>query len=700
MKAIDRPFTKLINGTTQFVIPVFQRDYSWSEDQCQQLWDDIVRVGADPSGRVHFMGSVVYIPSGDTAAGFTRWLLIDGQQRLTTVTLLLIALRNHLRQTNWTPASDDDPTPKRVDAYFLRNLQEDGDRQQKLVLRRDDQVVLRALLEDRTPPGIEGSRVLENYEFFRDGMAAADPKVVYAGIGRLIVVDVALDRVNDDPQMIFESLNSTGLDLSQADLIRNFILMRVAEKEQTRLYESHWRPIEELFRGAPSVFDSFARDYMTLRSQASKQTRGDQIYHAFRDFFRDAEAKHGLDSALAEMGTYARYYAAFALDRGAPANLAAPLRRLASLAEVAATVVMRLFDCHEQLRTLSEEQFREALELLESFVFRRVVCGRQTRGYNQVFSALAQRITDAAPLDTLKVALFDQSGNYAFPTDDEFRGELFRRDVYHMRTNHYLLDRLENHETKEPSDTSAYTVEHVMPQNEKLPRPWREMLGSGWKEVQAAWLHRLGNLTLTGYNGTYSDRSFDEKKTIRGGFKESAVRLNRFIREQKAWTATEMEDRGRMLSDLAVTVWPALEVSSDAVATSRLGALRAKAAARTSTQVPMTAESRSLFEILAPRIREVDGGIIEVAHGASVAYHAADGDFFVEVLPRKTKLMLLLNLEFGECTYRDDFVLDATEVKFFVRAEHEGGVYYRFKTAEQLDGALRLIREAHELAAR
>jgi uncharacterized protein with ParB-like and HNH nuclease domain len=212
MQAINRQFAKIINGSTQFVIPVFQRDYSWTEDQCAQLWADVLRVGQSASDRGHFMGSLVYIPSGDSAAGFTRWLLIDGQQRMTTVMLLLLALRKHLQQSGWQGEGDDAPTPKRIDAYFLKNVQEEGRRQAKLVLRRKDDETLRALLEDDDLPANPSARLQENYAFFRDRMAEVDPAVVYKGIGRLVVIDVTLDRVNDDPQMIFESLNSTGLD--------------------------------------------------------------------------------------------------------------------------------------------------------------------------------------------------------------------------------------------------------------------------------------------------------------------------------------------------------------------------------------------------------------------------------------------------------------------------------------------------------
>ncbi|MGH2976632.1 MAG: DUF262 domain-containing protein, partial [Solirubrobacterales bacterium] len=232
MKAIDRHFTKIINGTTQFAIPVFQRDYNWTEAHCERLWKDIIKIAADSTDRGHFLGSVVYIPTDDSSAGFTRWLLIDGQQRVTTLTLLLIALRDHISETGWQDG-ENSLTARRLDAYFLKNSEEEGARRPKLVLRRRDQATLKALLDGTPLPDDSSDQVRDNYQFFRDQVRDADPAAIYRGVGHLIVVDVTLDRGVDDPQLIFESLNSTGMDLSQSDLIRNFILMRLEEKEQT-----------------------------------------------------------------------------------------------------------------------------------------------------------------------------------------------------------------------------------------------------------------------------------------------------------------------------------------------------------------------------------------------------------------------------------------------------------------------------------
>jgi uncharacterized protein with ParB-like and HNH nuclease domain len=347
MKAIDRPFTKIINGTTQFVIPVFQRDYSWTEAECEQLWNDVIAIAADSGERGHFLGSVVYVSTGDSSAGFTRWLLIDGQQRVTTLTLLLTALRDHIQDSSWI-GGEDAPTTKRVDAYFLRNVQEEGNREHKLVLRRHDQATLQALLDRRELPVEVSARIRDNYEFFREQLKETSPEHVYRGVGRLIVVDVTLDRGADDPQLIFESLNSTGMDLSQSDLIRNFILMRLPEREQTRLYETYWSKIESLFRGSEATFDAFVRDYLALSTKASKQEKTSDIYFAFRRVFGSIGVDQAkLDSFLGRLLRFARYHAAFSIGVDAPRALREPLSRLRRQVDVPATLIMRLFECYD-----------------------------------------------------------------------------------------------------------------------------------------------------------------------------------------------------------------------------------------------------------------------------------------------------------------------------------------------------------------
>ena len=694
MKAIDRPFTNIINGASQFIIPVFQRDYIWdAELQCSQLWRDVIRAAGVDGTHGHFLGSIVYIATGDSAAGFTRWLLIDGQQRLTTLTLLLAALRDHILDIGWT-GGEDDPTPKRINAYFLKNVEEEGNREQKLVLRRHDQATLHALIDGKELPLEASERIRENYNYFREQLSEANPADVYRGIGHLVIVDVALDRQTDDPQLIFESLNSTGVDLSQSDLIRNFILMRLPEKEQTKFYETYWSKIEGLFRGSEGTFDSFARDYVALKTEASKQEKSAEIYYAFREYFpRLKEESGGLEEALANMLRYARYYSAFSLGRGVTDDRGQRLAKLRHLVDVPAILVMRLFECREHADTLNEEKFLEALALIESYILRRAICGYQTRGYWQTFASLAYRIGDEDPLTDLKVALARQRENYRFPSDEECVRALHEGDLYGLRVCRHLLEGLENHNTKELTDTSGYSIEHIMPQNERLSAKWCTMLGENWKEVQKTWLHRLGNLTLTAYNSKYSDKPFDEKKTIKGGFSDSSVRLNKFVREQQTWTVKEICARTDALAKNAIEVWPPLVVEQSLIDAATYREMRERAARRDVGKVKMSTEARALFEELRAHVLALDSDVLELAEPNSVSYHSPG--FFLEVLPRRYSLTLLLALDFNEIDDSSGLAQDAAQWKFFVHARHQGGVSLNVNDTGTIESAVPLIRQAH-----
>lgn len=695
MKAEDTLVTNLLQGAKQFIVPIFQRDYSWGTKHCQQLWKDLIRVGSDPNVKGHFLGSVVYVAAEDNTATITRWLLIDGQQRLTTLTLLLIALRDRLAQLPGNSGQgEEEATPDELDDYYLRNRHGKGERRHKLHLRRADHETLIALLDGKTLPESASERVKENFLFLRELVAQADVQTVYNGIKKLVVVDVSLTRGQDDPQMIFESLNSTGVDLTQADLIRNFVLMRLDESSQTQLYEEHWQPIEQAFgRRYRTEFDKFVKDFLTLQLRPGTPLKAAEIYHEFRSYFSRTVEKRGVDGILSDLRRFGTYYTAFSLGQEKRPALKEAFSRLRSLVEVASPVVLTLYDFYDRAKALSADEFVEAVELLESFVFRRSVCDMQTRSLGQIFASLAYRITESQPLLSLKVALYRQGKKRRFPSDTEFREALETRDVYDMRTCFYLLDRLENF-SKERIDTSNFSIEHVMPQNEDLRPEWRTMLGSDWKAVQETWLHRLGNLTLTGYNSTYSDRPFSEKKTIAGGFDESPLRLNKFIREQSAWDGTTIEQRGKLLAEKAVTVWRPLVVDLLAVKQRELEEHKAFAANYRIEDLELDDIAKKLLEALRPQIQAFGEDVVELPNNRSVIYRVFD--FFVEIIPRKQRLSLLLNLDFADCEDPSGRARDATEFAFIIGATETGGVLYNLDSQDDVPAAINVVRQAYE----
>lgn len=694
MLATHRFFPKIINGASQFVIPVFQRDYSWTEENCRQLWKDLLTIAETPGERGHFIGSVVYIQTGDSSAGFTRWLLIDGQQRVTTITLLLIALRDHIIKTDWT-GTEDDPVAKRIEAYFLRNALEEGDRAVKLRLRRRDDATLQALISGSELPADPSAKIRDNYELFRELLQEADPELVYRGVNRLLLVDVTLVRDEDDPQLIFESLNSTGVDLSSPDLIRNFILMSLPEKEQTRLYETYWCKIEELFQGSERVFENFIRDYLALRSRPTKLERSDRVYAAFRHAFSDIGHDAAiLEPLLKEILRRARQYAAFAVGGGDDerARAFAHLRRLG---DVPAILIMRLLEAQETAGTLNAAELLEALRILESYLLRRAVIGAQSRGYGFEFTKLAYRIADEKPLASLKAAMARMPAAYAFPGDGEFERALLEGDVYHKRVCFHLLDGIENRDSKEQSNTSAYSIEHVLPQNEKLPEAWRTMLGPDWRQIQQTWLHRLGNLTLTGYNSTYSDKSLHEKQSIPKGFKESSVRLNLDVRDAKTWTHEEIRLRGERLAQRALAIWPRLDAETKMIRAMETAELQNRAQRRSFEQVEMTPDAATLFSILRARIRTAFPDAIEMAESRSVSYH--DPEFFLEVIPRKRGLSILIAIDYNEVEDVDGFAEDTATYTFVVNASYQGGVLINLRDVALIDRAVTIASQARKL---
>jgi uncharacterized protein with ParB-like and HNH nuclease domain/predicted transport protein len=707
MNAQDIRLTELIEGPKQFIVPVFQRDYSWGTKHCLQLWKDIVRVGGNEKAKAHFVGSVVYIAAEETSAKITRWLLIDGQQRLTTLTILLAALRNRLSNgdVNAQPATDEDALPTRAELedYYLCNAHGKGDRRQKLHLRRADQETLIALLDGKELSGSVSERIRENFEFFAEQLANVDLDLVYRGIKKLHAVDICLTRGQDDPQMIFESLNSTGLDLTQADLIRNFVLMGQEEQLQTQLYQNYWQPIEIAFGARYRTdFDKFVRDYLTLQLKPSKQLKADEIYQQFRTYFHGIGGDNPIGEILANLKRFGNYYVAFSLGQESNEKLKEVFRRLRLMVEVASPVVLKLYDCYDRTKTLSLDEFIQAVELLESYVFRRSICDMQTRNLGQIFSSLAYRLKEETPLLSLKVALHRQGKKRRFPTDAEFREGLETRDVYDMRHCDYLLDRLEN-DSKERIDTSNFSIEHVMPQNENLRQEWQTMLGANWKALQETWLHRLGNVTLTGYNPEYSDLPFQKKKTLvdkqgkQVGFDFSPLRLNKFIRDQQMWTDTQMEQRGKDLAAKAVGIWPALAVDMAAVKAAELEDLKAQAAKYSLDALEFDAEARKLFDMLRPQVLAIGDDVVELCGAKSVTYRVYD--FFVEVLPRKRHLLLVLNLDFEECNDPTQRAFDATEYAFITNASESGGTGFSLEDGLQIASAVSVIRQAYEKVA-
>ena len=695
MQARNIQLTSVIQGNKQFAIPVFQRDYSWTTEQCEQLWDDVLRAGKGTDGG-HFMGSFVYA-EGNASAAFSQWLVIDGQQRLTTLTLLLVALRDHIKKVKW---DGEEPTQEQIDTYFLKNMLEKGDRNYKLALRRHDNRTLRALLDGIDPNKVanRSDLIVDAYEFFREQLNAPQSEIpeVYRGVGRLHVVDVKLEHHLDNPQLVFESLNSTGVDLTESDLIRNYLLMGLPEADQTRMYEEYWSEVETLFRDAGSSPDVFLRDYVALKRKYTTQIRADRIYSEFKKFWQ-LDSDEPLPKRLQAIVRSARYYASFLKpDRIDNKPIRDAMRSVRRLGVVHATPIMRLFECYER-KTLSQGEFVDALNLIESYLVRRSVLQLQTRSYWSIFARMAHAIDEHQPFTSFQVALARQS--YRFPNDQEFMTAIQERDLYNLRICWHILSQLENAGYAEPSPTTEYSIEHIMPQWIGGVPEWQQMLGDDWEVAHWTWVDRLGNLTLTAYNSTYSNRPFHEKKDVKGGFAQSAVRLNEFVRDQTRWTPTEMAERGRQLGRRALKIWPDHGADERLVAEDRLRDLRKKSVEKNSDDLNMRPGVRSLLYDIRDSLQEL-GESVEVVERKSLCFYDGTANFIAEILPMSRYVRVLIPIDFDEVHDPDGMANDVTHWKFLPNVVHRDcGVFVEVWESKHIPATVAMIRHAQQMGS-
>ncbi len=572
MKASETQLLKFMNQRDQqFVVPIFQRNYSWSDKECSQLLDDICRVAQDDAEQHHFVGSVIYILEDIFhSSSIQRLLVIDGQQRLTTISLLLLALAN----AEENGQVDNRFRDRVYDRYLLNTEQPEGDDSRyKLWLARGDRTAFCNLIDCTAEIEQSSHRIIENYNWFRRQVAATtiDVQTLYHGISKLLIVDVSLKRGQDDPQRIFESMNTTGLDLFEGDKVRNFVLMKLRPDEQERLYNRSWFPMERRFDPASTQneIDFFIRDYLTTRTGVIPNIRA--VYPAFKEHLQFS--LRPIDEVVDELELYSRYYEQCLFPNKCEDKVIRTfLDNFNYLrVNVVRPVILELFDDHFGSRILDLHSLREILRLFESYVVRRAIVGIPTNTLNKTFATFLRQVDKDDYLNSVKriflsldrsrrfPAGFDLADIHALQSDDEF-GVAFRCEPLYWRLSSwrlkFVLHRIENYRRKEPVDTNVFSIEHILPQNENLRPEWKEMLGESWSETWDTWVHNIGNLTLTGYNSEMSDRPFDKKRDIEGGFASSPLWLNRGLGQLERWTKEQMVARRDRLYCRALQIWP------------------------------------------------------------------------------------------------------------------------------------------------
>jgi len=659
MKANQANFLALLQGNKQFIIPKYQRTYSWRNEQCQQLWDDIVQAGTTASIDSHFVGAVVYVQeSAFQATGVPKLLVIDGQQRLTTIMLLLLALIHSVKNEK---AADTVNADKLTELYVI-NKYESNDDTYKLLLTRHDNETLKALVDGRTLHSEQSQYITNNYQFFADKLQQGiySAQQIYSGIGKLTVVDISLEPPKDNPQLIFESLNSTGMDLSQTDLIRNYVLMAVLPELQDKLYTTKWFPMEEIFNAykADNQFDRFVRHYLTMKSPTGIIPSLDKIYRAFKGFH--VISGNSSDALVEDLYYFARIYQRVALNGETDAQLKLALDDLneGEAGSVTYPLLLKVFDDYER-QLLTKADLLAILRLIESYIFRRSICNIATNSMNKTFASMRSKITDETNyLQSVEKAFMQLTGTQRLPRDNEFYQALLVKDVYNYQRKTYLLRKLENYNHREPISTTDYTIEHIMPQNPNLSASWIQDLGPQWQELQQKFLHTLGNLTLTAYNSELSDHSFIQKRDAPRGFQSSHLMLNEMLRTLDHWNADTIQERGQDLAKLAINVWP---IPKEVTPNLSINQQESHNTIETLFERKSSDTSYELFLLLKQRILDLNPDIIEVIRRNYIVYKLNSN--FVSVSPRKKKLNILLDIPYEKIEdpqhiCRDEFAID------------------------------------------
>lgn len=565
MKGDAQPLIKYFDGSDKrFIIPLYQRNYDWTIDNCSQLFDDIMKLHRDPLRKSHFFGSIVsYIESGSEIR-----YIIDGQQRITTVSLILIALVNAYKDGKIK--AEDPKMPEKIFKRYIVDEYQEDERKVKLKPIKNDMESFDALIYKEKDKYIQTSNVTKNYNFFYDKVILYGLSIdeYFKCISKLEIINIRLDD-SDDPQLIFESLNSTGLDLKEADKIRNYLLMSLAPQEQNDLYTKYWNPIEEATHYEPTPF---VRDYLTMKR--GQIGRIDKIYFIFKDYAeRQGTSRQDL---LAEMHRYALTYQKIADASFGIEKIDAKLRQMRPLEpSVAYPFLLPFFDYAEG--NLTDDEKFAVLDLIENYYSRRIICNLPSNALNKVFATLHREVINmiekymkAAPSGTpapsyisvVTYQMLRKTGSSALPDDNDVADDFATRQVYKMPSNMraFLLERMENRNSKETHDvinelgSKKISIEHIMPQT--LSEDWKHSLGDDYDEIHKQYLHTMANLTLTGYNSTYSNAKFTDKRDMPQGFKDSAFRLNIFVKSCDKWTKEELDSRRKELIEVFFNIWP------------------------------------------------------------------------------------------------------------------------------------------------
>ncbi|PUD85467.1 DUF262 and DUF1524 domain-containing protein [Helicobacter pylori] len=666
----------------QFVIPIYQRVYSWEKEHCEQLWDDIIKTGGNDQIEGHFIGSIVFVHDGIYTTNHNELLIIDGQQRLTTITLLFIALRDHL--------NDEDEllekfSCQKIQNRYLINSDEKGDKKCKLILSESDKDTLLSLIdENRRKPSEPSLKIMENFKLFEEWIRKNTNKLetIFKGLDKLMIVEISLERGKDNPQLIFESMNSTGKDLTQTDLIRNYILMGLEPEKQKVFYKKYWRAMEENFKQNETLFNQFVRHYLTIKTRENPNIN--KVYEAFKSYQQERGIE--TEALLQDLQKYCGYFCRIVFKKEADKDLNKALSFLVDLEmDVIYPLLLELYSDYSD-GVLFKQDFIPIIALIESYICRRAVCGLGTNSLNKVFPSFTKKINKDQYLESIKAHFLSlETTKGKFPKDSEFKKLFITIDFYNFKKKKYFFERLENFDTKEPVNTQECTIEHIMPQI--LTEEWKRDLGGNFQAIHDKYLHTIGNLTLTGYNQEYSNNSFQEKRDMEKGFKQSPLKLNQSLKDLESFGEKEIEKRANDLADWALKIWTYPKL--DAETLEKYKPKKEKKVYHLSSY-KFGSHSRELFDILSKEIKALDERVTEKFNQEYISYMFDKN--FVDIVVQNKDLKLYLNMPFDELQDEKNLARDMTNKGHL----GNGDIEIKLETKENIPYCLGLIKQALE----
>ncbi|EPZ71684.1 DUF262 and DUF1524 domain-containing protein [Helicobacter pylori] len=662
------------NQKNQLVIPIYQRVYSWEKEQCKQLWDDIIKIGGNDKMDRHFIGFILYVLDGITHSDNVL-LIIDGQQRLTTITLLLTALRDH-----WSDKR------KEIEKHYLINSNKDGDKKFRLILSESDKDTLLYLIDkDKRKPSELSLKIVENFKLFEEWVSNTDKlETIFKGLEKLMIVEIALEKGKDDPQLIFESMNSKGIELTQTDLIRNYIVIETEIEKQKDFYNKYWRAMEEDFKQNKKWFDRFVRHYITIKTREIPNIN--KVYVALKDY-RQKEGI-GIEDLLKDLQKYCGYFCQIVFKKETDKDLNKALGFLVDLEmDVVYPLLLELYSDYKG-GVLSKADFIPIIALIESYICRRAVCGLGTNSLNKVFPSFTKHIQKDEYFKSLKAHFGYLTEKQRFPNNDEFKNLFITINFYKFQKNKYFFERLENFERKERVYTHEYTIEHIMPQT--LTEEWKKDLGENFQEIHDKYFHTIGNLTLTGYNSEYSNKSFQKKRDMEKGFKDSPLRLNQGLRDLKSFGEEEIKKRANDLADLALKIWTYPNLDAETLEKYKPKKDKKEKKVYDLSSYKFGSHSRELFDILSKGIKALDERITESFMKAYIAYKFKTN--FVDIVVQTKDLKLYLNMKFNELQDEKNLASDATNKHH----NGNGDIEVKLETKENIPYYLGLIKQALE----